>query len=205
VGFRVDDWQTPAIPEGDLVAEATWTGDCATTIVVDCTDHTTFRLYGSGVASPSPSTPAGGAGGSSPAATSAPVAGTADPAASATPSSTDEPGSDATCVGSDCGGLPLVPLVAAGLIGIVGVGSLLWIRTMGKRQVIPKRIEPPNLDGSAGPDPGVDSLSLDDAGIDVGGGADIAAPDDRFAIGDRAGIEPPPRGEAGGRLPPAGS
>jgi hypothetical protein len=47
-GFRVDGWTAVGGPEvwtsGGTIAEASWTGHCNTTLILGCTDHTTFKL-----------------------------------------------------------------------------------------------------------------------------------------------------------------
>ncbi len=146
-GFRVDNWTFvdggAAWKTGGLVAEANWTATCATSLVLDCTDRTTLRLYVTVTANGPQVTPVATQGSGDPIAVTpgsseGAIAATAGPGASGGigPSG---PGVDC---GVKCGGLPLLPIVIGGLVLIVGAG-LFFLRLFGSNQVV--KVEGPDL------------------------------------------------------------
>jgi hypothetical protein len=168
-GFLVDDWTivggAEAWTSGGVVAEATWTGDCTTTLVIDCTDHTTFRLYGTAKvvpATPSPE-PEGAAGTASPT-TSPSVSLTAAPsgAVATDGQSSDGGGTSVACDAGSCDSPPLLPIVIGGGV-VITLAFLAWLRFMGSRQVVPLPVQPPTLNGAGGIDPAMETLAVGDA------------------------------------------
>ncbi|HSO28900.1 MAG TPA: hypothetical protein VLS28_03290, partial [Candidatus Sulfomarinibacteraceae bacterium] len=169
LGFHVVDWQAVGGPGawavGGQVAEATWTGSCGTPLVVECKDRTTFRLFGraaAAAATPGPSSDSGGS-----AAGASPVAGASEspgaPAVDTSPAAAAVDGSTTDC--SDAGSCLLSPLALAAIIGIVGIvvgGFLIWQRFLsGAQRVTPLPYPSPDLDGTAGLDPAMETFSLD--------------------------------------------
>jgi hypothetical protein len=171
--FLVDKWTLVGGPEawtdGGIVAEATWTGDCTTTGILECTDHTTFRLYGAAtVVPPSPSSspgPVGAVATASPitSPSAAPTAASSDAVPSDGPSG-DSGGAPVACDAGSCESLPILPIVLGGGL-VITLAFLAWLRFMGSRQVVPLPIQPPTLNGAGGIDPALDTLAVGDATI----------------------------------------
>ncbi len=161
LGLHVDGWRAVGGPDvwtaGGEVAEATWTGRCVSTFVIECADHTTFRLFGhAGVAAPSPGT--GGGATASESVTPSSLA-----AAVTTPVAT-LPGAGGQSACADpggCPGLPVGPAIAVGALVAAGIGGLLLLRFLGSRGSAPLPVQPPQLNGSAGPDPAMETLAPD--------------------------------------------
>ena len=168
MGFRVDGWTlidgVDAWTTGGVIAEAQWAGACGTTIVLGCTDATTFRLVavvlGFGPAGSGEPTPGGGG------ATADPSAGSGTSPGSGTPSASPgavDCGDLARCLTSSPALLVIGALLA---VTLVGGGTVFRMRAAQKnREVLPLKVTPPSL-GAAATDTPMDTISVNEEGLE---------------------------------------
>jgi hypothetical protein len=175
-GFRVDGWTVVGGAEawaaGGVVAETEWSGRCASTTVLDCSDTTTFRLIAvvTGTAPEATVGPVGGAISTAGPAASPPATASGAPESAVVPGTSPGlvPASPGAVACADLGCLASPPMILVGLgLGAVVIGGGVFLRFRGAGRtgdVLPAKVEPPTLDGSAAPDTPMTELTLDASG-----------------------------------------
>jgi hypothetical protein len=185
--MRVDGWRlvdgAEAWTSGGTIAEARWTGSCATALVLGCSDSTTFRLVAVVIGTVS-ATPEPGASAETPTSsgnTPAPGASSA-----ATPGASGDfvptgPAVSCTDLLACLGGTPI--LIGAGVLAAV-LAAGAWLRFgRGRPPALPEKVVPPDLSGGAGPEPPINPLTIDDAGLlDAGSLRADKLPTDKVSV-----------------------